>query len=244
MSRRVWWLAVVLVVGGAGMREARGQSPAPAASADEQGAKPAWEQAIERRRKELIEQNGPGTDAALRTELLAMRDRDQEARGFRNGAPTDREKVTMASNLREIDAALTERLKAIVQSNGWPTIGLVGIEASDGAALLLNHSPDHKWQREQLPQLTALADRGKIDGSQLASVIDKELVSEGKAQRYGTQFKFVDGEMRMFAVEDPGGLDALRARTLLPPMDAYRHLMERIYHLRVSNKVVSPGATN
>ncbi len=235
--RRVCRVVVLCVLGGCGIGVARGLQ-ATAGATTEQAA---WAKAIAARRQELVAQNGPGTDAALRAELLTMRDRDQAARGLPQGeAP--KERLQMASNLKEIDAALTARLKEIVAAKGWPTIALVGIDASNAAMLVLNHSADHGWQRELLPQLEALADAGSIDGSSLAGVVDKELVSEGRAQRYGTQFKLVDGEMRMYAVEDPGGLDALRARTLLPPMAEYKQLLSRLYHLKTSDKVASAAA--
>lgn len=208
----------------------------------EPAAEPAWETAIRARRQQLVEQNGLGTDVALRTELLAMRDHDQEARGFRNGAPVDKSRLTMASNLAEIDAALTAQLKTIVAAKGWPTVALVGMEAANGAMLVLTHTADHAWQESLLPQLEALVDEGKIDGSGLALVIDKDLVAQGRPQRYGSQFTVVAGEMRMYAVEDPGGLDALRAHTLLPPMEVYRQTLSEVYHLKVSKRVVQPAA--
>lgn len=194
---------------------------------------------FDRRHEELIQRNGPGTDAALRDLLLAMRDRDQSARGMQHGAPKNKEKLEMATNLAEVDAGLTAELKEIVVKNGWPTIALVGIEASNGAMLILTHTADHAWQLSLLPQLETLADDGKIDGSGLALVIDKELVSEGKLQRYGSQFKFVDGAMAMYGVEDPGTLDARRAKVFLPPMDVYKQMLSEMYHLRATDKIVS-----
>jgi hypothetical protein len=169
-----------------------------------------------------------------------MREQDQTARGFVSGsAPKDGSKPAMATNLAEIDATLTEKLKTIVAIKGWPTIALVGIDASNAAMLTLTHTADHDWQRSLLPNLEKLADSGKIDGSALALVIDKELIASGKLQRYGSQFKFVDGAMAMYAVEDPGGLDRRRAQVLLPPMDVYKQLLVSIYHLKASNQIVS-----
>jgi len=170
-----------------------------------------------------------------------MTARDQEARGFVNGQAKNKDKMEFSKNLAEIDAGLTTELKAIVAEKGWPTIAMVGIKASNGAMLILTHTADHEWQRSLLTQLEGLADSGKIDGSSLALVIDKELVSEGKLQRYGTQFKFVDGEMSMIGVEDPAGLDDRRARVFLPPMDVYRQMLVDMYHMKVSGKIVSPG---
>jgi hypothetical protein len=201
-------------------------------------ATPAWQLDLQQRHAQLIAQNGPGTDAALRDQLLAMKETDQNARGISHGEPMHAGQLQMATNLREIDATLTAQLKEIVAKSGWPTIALVGIEASNAAILVLTHTQDHAWQRSLLPQLESLADAGKIDGSYVATLIDKELVSEGKLQRYGTQFKLVDGEMAMFGVEDPAMLDARRAKAFLPPEEVYKQMLSQMYHLKAGDKIV------
>jgi hypothetical protein len=204
---------------------------APAANTD-------WKADIQRRHDALVAANGPGTDAAYRTELLKMRDQDQQARGMNPDAKS-KGHVEIATNLAEIDAALTDELKLDVKSKGWPTISLVGIDASNAAMLILTHTRDHAWQVSLIPMLIDLADEKKIDGSSLALVIDKELVFEGKLQRYGTQFKQMDdGTIAMYGVEDPGGLDRQRATAMLPPIDVYKSMLAQTYHLKVSNKVV------
>jgi hypothetical protein len=204
----------------------------------------AWDADLKRRHAELVERNGPGTDSVLRDELLKMKTTDQSApeRGLTQVAPEDMEKMRAAANEHTTDKALTEELKAIVAKSGWPTISLVGYEASNAAMLVLTHTRDHAWQLSLLPQLETLADQGKIDGSALATVIDKELVSEGKLQRYGSQFKVVDGEMAMFGVEDPSGLDARRAQVFLPPMPVYKQQLQDMFHMKASNKVVMASA--
>ena len=178
---------------------------------------------------------------SLHDQLLTMLQQDQTARGLA-GAQASTTGPAVASNLAEIDAVLTKQLKDIVAQHGWPTIALVGPDASKAATLLLGHTTDLAWRKSLMPQLTTLADRREIDPAQLAIVIDKQLVAEGRPQRYGTQFKMVDGQMAMISVEDPGGLDTLRARALLPPMDAYKATLARMYHLKVSNKIASPPA--
>ena len=65
------------------------------------------------------------------------------------------------------------------------------------------------------------------------------MVSEGKLQRYGSQFKAVSGGMAMYGVEDPDQLDQRRAKALLPPMKEYKELLERMYHLKALNAIVS-----
>lgn len=216
-----------------------------AATVDSQSSA-SWESAIKARRQQLIQQNGQGTDTTLRSQLLAMRDKDQAVRGFSGGKSASGMTPDMLAKLPSTDAELTLELKQIVDQKGWPTISLVGIEASNAAMLILTHTADHTWQAKLLPQLEQLADARRIDASTLALVIDKELVSEGKLQRYGTQFKFVNGEMAMYGVEDPGGLDQLRARAMLPPMKVYKETLAQIYHLKAGNAIVSatPPARN
>ena len=140
--------------------------------------------------------------------------------------------------LRASDTKRTAELKQIVEQKGWPTIALVGIDASNGAMLLLTHASDHAWRAKMLPELQELADAEKIDASPLALVIDKELVAEGKLQRYGSQFMAIGGKISMYAVEDPSHLDDRRAEALLPPIAVYKQQMSRMYHLEVSEDVV------
>jgi hypothetical protein len=197
-----------------------------------------WESVSKEHRQELIETNGPGTDTALRDHLREMGAEDQAARGIVNGKQTSAMTKEMMQKLSETDTRLTLELKQIIEEKGWPTIALVGIDASNAAMLILTHTPDHAWQRQILPQLQTLADTGKIDPSPLAMVVDKELVAEGKLQRYGSQFKYTNGEIAMYAVEDPGNLDQRRAKALLPPMDVYKETMFNIYHLKIADTVV------
>ena len=195
-----------------------------------------WQQRLQERREQLVKDDGPGTEAALRTELLAMLDDDQRARGVSDGKAAAG--VAFAPNLAEIDRKLTDELKGIVAAHGWPTIQLVGIDASNGAMTILTHSPDHDWQRTLVPTLEPLARDGKIDGSTLAVMIDKQLVSAGKLQRYGTQFKVEDGQAMMFAVEDPSKLEERRAQVLLPPLDVYKKMLSDKFHMPISDMII------
>lgn len=220
------WVPLVLclgMVGGAWAQQTAG------------GGDAVWTNDLAARRAELIKRNGTGTDAALRDELMKMVASDQEARGAGTGHPM------YTAQTAAVDVQLTAELKGIVARHGWPTMAMVGYEASNGAMVILTHTKDHAWQRSMLPRLERLAAEGKIDGSVLATMVDKELVSEGKLQRYGTQFKLVDGntKMAMFAVEDPAGLDARRAMVFLTPISVYEQQLEKGYHVQLSDQIVS-----
>src|SRR5665213_531503 len=62
-----------------------------------------WESAIQARRQQLIQQNGQGTDTTLRTQLLAMRDKDQAVRGFSSGRPASGMTPDMLANMPATD---------------------------------------------------------------------------------------------------------------------------------------------
>lgn len=116
---------------------------------------------------------------------------------------------------------------------GWPTIALVGAEASQAAAVMLVHSPDHAWQEKVLPTLLRLVDEDKIFGSDVAGLTDRILVSKNKPQRFGTQFKTVNGQISFWPVEDEQHVDERRASYLLPPMSVYRKTLSDMYHMPI-----------
>jgi hypothetical protein len=201
----------------------------------------AWKTAIDQHKEYLLAKNGEGTDAELKQQLLEMRDADQHARGisFQGQAPVKGETM---EQLRASDAKRSEALKQIVQQKGWPTLALVGWDASDGAMMLLTHTADRDWRKQLLPQLQELAKAGKIDPAPLSFLVDKELVAEGKQQRYGTQFMYIGGKVSMYAVEDPARLDERRSEAMLPPISVYKEQMAKMYHLEVSDDVVMAPA--
>ncbi len=191
-----------------------------------------WETRAEAHAHRLVEKNGPGTDPKLKEELLQIYKEDQEIRSHLNGAPAE-ERATVTKQMEEIDQRTTAQLKQIVSAKGWPTIGLVGAEASQAAAVMLTHSADHNWQANLLPRLRKLVANEKIFGSDIAGLTDRILVSQGKPQIFGTQFKQTGGKMMQMPVKDPAHLEQRRAQYLLPPMAVYRNTLADIYHMPI-----------
>lgn len=211
------------------------QKAAAAAESDEESP---WEESLDARDAELIQQYGDGTDKALHTRLLKMRDLDQNIRkrAFTDQSfdslPADTQNK-LHNEMAAIDTDLTAQLKQIVATNGWPTIPLVGLEASNAASVILVHSADHDWQKSLLPRLQQLVSQGKIQGLDIAGLVDTTLKADGKPQRFGTAFVFKNGVMTLWPVENPANLDKLREQYSLPPMAEYRKLMEQMYHMKV-----------
>jgi hypothetical protein len=199
-----------------------------------------WEKAADARHNALVKQWGIGIDPALHEKLHAMFVRDQDSRTFMTTLPPTQWTDSLAKQQQDTDAALTLQLKEIVATRGWPTFRLVGVDGSGQAMLILNHSVDHVWQGKMLQQLEKLAEKGEIDGSDLAMFVDKTLVSAGRPQRYGMSFKFVDGKLQMYAVEDPEHLSERRERAMLPPLPVYKHMLAEFYHLKETDEIAQP----
>jgi hypothetical protein len=181
--------------------------------------------------QKLVAKHGNGTDEQLQQRLRSMARRDQAVRTAKYVSNTAAE--ALVKEQEQVDIQLTAELKAIVANKGWPTIPLVGLQASEDAALILTHSRDRDFQRAMIPRLRQLREQGEILGSSIAAIVDKLLLSEGKPQRFGTQFEFADGKGRMFPVEDPAHLDERRAKYLLPPIAEYKRVLADMYKLDI-----------
>ena len=190
-----------------------------------------FERQMEAETGKLVAKHGTGTDRKLSRRLIAMAKLDQSVRApeYVSGAVP----AKLVKKQENVDRQLTAEMKGIVARNGWPTIRLVGIEASGDAALILVHSPDRAFQRIMLPRLQQLSQDGEIVGSSIAAIIDKLLIADGKPQRFGTQFKWANGNAEMLPVEDAAGLEQRRAKYLLPPVAEYKRMLAELYKVNV-----------
>lgn len=116
----------------------------------------------------------------------------------------------------------TERLKEIVKQFGWPTISLVGPQASNSAWLLIQHA-DHnlKFQKYCLHLIREAAKIGDVLKENVAYLTDRVLINSGKPQLYGTQFYNHKGKLLPKPIKDPDKLDVRRKQMGLQPFIIY-----------------------
>lgn len=168
----------------------------------------------------------PVSDPALRERLLALEKRDQEPRlvpGFADSARSP----SFGARLAAIDSANAAELREIVARHGWPTASQVGIDGAEAAFLIAQHGPSIR--PEALRLMLALPP-GEVSPSNLATLHDRVLTSEGKPQRYGSQMQTgADGVLRFPPIEEPAGLDERRAAVGQMPFSAYLCVMRGIY---------------
>jgi len=168
-------------------------------------------------------------EPALRDELLKRVEQDQAIRNeLISHGVKDPDKAILA-RMQAIDAANTERMKAIVKQYGWPGPELVGQDGSEAAFLLVQHA-DLAFQKEMLPLVEKAYKSGGLTGQDYALLLDRVLVGEGKPQVYGTQVKEWKGEEPVLQpIEDEPNVDKRRAAVGLFPLAEYRDILKRMY---------------
>jgi hypothetical protein len=165
-------------------------------------------------------------DEELRVELMHMMRVDQEARlglDFKNLARSP----NWLEKLREIDRAHTERMKAIVR-HGWPGRSLVGDDGANAAWLLVQHAGNRElpFLEKCLELMRAAVEAGEASPKDLAYLIDRVRMYQGKPQVYGTQFKQADGgAFVLYEIEDADRVELRRRSVGLPSLGEQEEMM-------------------
>lgn len=191
----------------------------------------------------------PVEQPELRSELLRRTEVDQQVRqeqvkwmkdhgpkGIANfaalGEAERAEFVKLAAKMKAVDADNTKWLQEVVERHGWPGRTLVGKDGAKAAWLLAQHADaDPEFQRLCLDRMAELP-KGEVSPANVAYLTDRVLLAEGKKQRYGTQFNFVDGKPQVRPLEDEKNVDRRRAEVGLPPLADYAKVIEEQYGAR------------
>ena len=168
---------------------------------------------------------------SLRTVLLAMARADQDVR--QNLTAERMADTAFLRRMTRVDSANASQLRGIIARFGWPTKSMVGAQGASAAWLIVQHSDELQEEGERL-MLAAAA--GEVSPSDLAMLVDRRLVAQGRPQRYGSQLKPLQpGEtaMSFYPIENMDGLEQRRADAGLMPLADYIRLLQSMYHMKV-----------
>ncbi len=167
----------------------------------------------------------------LQTELLKMQDEDQAllktviARG-------DLKEDQYHPELKVLHEKNNARIKEIIEYYGWPTISLVGKEASKAAWLIVQHAIlDEPFMASCLTLLQNAISNNDAEKGCFAYLKDRTLTMQGKPQIYGTQFDFQDGHVVSFPIENLSVVDNLRKELGLDTLCEATQRMKERYNL-------------
>lgn len=157
----------------------------------------------------------PEPELASQLEAMAAADQALRARWTRD-APE------VGAEVQRLDAAHEAALHDIIRRKGWPDIAMVGKPAAQAAWLVAQHGTP-EFLKLCLPYMKASAERGQMPQWAFALSVDRDLMYDGKPQRYGSQFQTAaDGKNHMYPVEDEAHLDERRAKVGLEPIAEYK----------------------
>jgi hypothetical protein len=163
-----------------------------------------------------------GTTPGVAAEIVAMDAADQEMRtaALKGEGPW----------LPELDRMHTERMRAIVEELGWPTISKVGEAASMNAWRLVQHADHDVAFQEHCLGLMKACPPGEVLKEKLAYLEDRIRVNRGQPQPYGTQGYLTDqGDWVTRPIEDRRNVNSRRAAVGLEPIEQYILYMNREY---------------
>lgn len=161
------------------------------------------------------------SEKALCAQLLAMRDRDQQARYAVNGHDDTPE-------IKKLDAENLAQLDAIVAAHGFPTKAMVGIKGVGSAWTIVQHNDLAAHIRYQ-PMLEKASQAGDLEPALYATFYDRLMTAQNKPQLFGTQFHEVNGELVPFPIEDEAHVEERRAKMGLQPLAEYAKLLREMY---------------
>ncbi len=160
--------------------------------------------------------------ARLSKELRQMEEADQAIRVELDDEMNPDEYQTVIQEMVRRDSIHQQRLSVILDSMGYPGLSVVGAEYMDAAFLLIHHSPlAMRLKYEDL--IMEAIHHGEATVALLPYFTDRNRLDQGMKQIYGTQL-YLDEEsdtFKLFDLEYPDHVDALRKETGLGPIEEY-----------------------
>jgi hypothetical protein len=169
----------------------------------------------------------PSASTNLGNTLLALQQRDLQVRRELEADGSLYEGYH--PRMEEVHRDNARQLRELIDQVGWPNERLAGAQGAEAAWLVAQHAiaePD--FMRACRKLIESEVDAGSVPMWQLAYLDDRIRVSEGRLQRFGTQFEVTPDGAKLCPVEDPGTLDERRLKAGLST------LAERLSSMRNS----------
>jgi polyhydroxyalkanoate synthesis regulator phasin len=129
--------------------------------------------------------------------------------------------------MREVDTDNTAYLTKLVQEVGWIDVSRFGVNASNAAFLIVQHSNDLPLMLAALPPIETDVRARRLDVQAYALLYDRVQIMLGEKQKYGSQIGAADnGELLVLALQDRAKVEAFRKEIGLFPLADYLKLFE------------------
>ena len=165
-----------------------------------------------------------GLHVALKQELATIYDIDQKPRFevdsvVRVYGQASQQWQQHWQKTHKTDSMNLVSVKRIIQQYGYPGQSLVGSKLGNTVWLVIQHSP-LAVQEKYLPLIQKAADKGEMEKSNLALLVDRIRMSKGRKQLYGSQIiTSPTGKKFFHPIEDKANVNKRRAKVGLGPIE-------------------------
>lgn len=141
----------------------------------------------------------------LKNKLENLFDNDQDDRKKIREGKLDLETLKLRDSER-----VEEFVGLVASLDKWPTKSEIGEKAVAGAFVMAQHNNNTIFQKKCLLLMKENPESDQ-EKRYIAYLTDRILIHEGKAQRYGTQFRILpDGNQEIYPIEDESNLSIRR----------------------------------
>jgi hypothetical protein len=176
-------------------------------------------------------------DETLRAELLEMERIDRTVRADL----VERGELHTGGYHPEMQAVHCRhnaRIRAILETYGWPGRSLVGEDGCRAAGFVVQHAIlDSELQRRGVELLTEAVEKHEAESPMLAFLTDRVCMQEGKPQIYGTQYIGAkSGGVEPWPIANSETVDERRRAVGLPPLAENTARLNTQHHQEVTKK--------
>jgi TonB family protein len=129
-----------------------------------------------------------------------------------------------------LDIANLAKVEKMIAQYGYPGKTLVGEKYMSTAFMVIQHN-DHEVQIKYLPLLTEAANKGELNWSSLALMIDRVKTGNGEKQVYGSQLHDYNNIRQLYPIEDEANVNVRRAKIGLAPLQDYLKTFNIVYQV-------------
>ncbi len=167
----------------------------------------------------------------LQLELLEMQSEDQSLLKKLIDSGELKDEI-YHPEMKAIHERNNSRIKEIIEDIGWPTISIVGKDASKAAWLIVQHAIlDEEYMVQCLELLQCAIDNNDAESWCFAYLKDRTLTIKNEPQIYGTQFDVENGKAIPFPIENIEIVDRLRKELGLDSISEATQRIQNSYKL-------------
>lgn len=124
---------------------------------------------------------------------------------------------------KKINKHISKSFFDIFKNKGFPCKNTSNEEGYGAGIILTLHQPleNIKIIYEEIKNK-----KGCVENKDEAFIVDKIRIQEGKKQKYGTQYKIVEGKIEFLPIEDEAKVNNLRAEIGLESIEEYKRKAE------------------